>query len=92
MVSYLSPTGFEATPAYTSRENETSENKEEDDHHDAKTDNKHLQSVELSPVPKVERQVVHVTTESLLQLTSRKHSGGDRVQVSQQGLRYYFIF
>ena len=86
-MSYLSPTGFEAAPAYTSRENETSKNEEEDDHHDAKTNNEHLQSVELNPVPKVERQVVHVATESLLKLTFRKHSGGDRVQVSQQGLR-----
>ena len=85
-MTYLTPTGFKAAPAHASRENETSENEEEDDHHDTKTYNEHLQSVELRPVLKVERQVVHVATESLLKLTSGKHSSGNWVQVSQQGL------
>lgn len=89
---YLSPTRLEAAPAYTAGENETSENKEKDNHHDSETNNEHLQGEELWPVTKVEGEVVHVTAECFLELTFREHPGGDGVQVSQQRLGYHFIF
>ena len=40
--SYLSPTRLEAAPAYAAGENETSENEEKDNNHDAETNNQQL--------------------------------------------------
>ena len=90
--SYLSPTRLETAPAYAAGENKTSEDEEKDNNHDAETNNQQLEGEELLPVTEVDGEVVHVPTECLLQLSCREHSGGDGVQVRQQGLGYHFIF
>ena len=82
-ISHLPSTRLEAAPADAAGEDETAEHEEEDDNHDTEANDEELQGEELCPVPEVERQVVNIATECLLQLTSAEQTGGDWLKVGQ---------